>query len=133
MGLRMLILLHAIISCLCLKAGPCFYGHFHPYIFQHFTEMVYSCSLVFTVCSNMCINIRFSGRVPCIPTSRIASNSQCLLHPIYLVQVLPTEYNSGSSCPQQLAVKQTQSSNVVYPKLTYHIRSNINVFHKRIS
>ena len=42
LGLRVL-LLHAIIPCLCLHAAPCFcdFWHYHPYILQHFLFHLY--------------------------------------------------------------------------------------------
>ena len=59
----MLLLLHAIISCLCLHAAPCFYAfwYFNPYILQHFTE---NCLMSTTVGSVACNSKETDTREP---------------------------------------------------------------------
>ena len=81
----------------------------YPSLHPHFSENVFTLvSLVLTLCSNTCIK-RAEFCLPCIPISRIASVTRP-------VQVLRTEYNSGSSCLQQLVIQRNShkvlSSNV---------------------
>ena len=106
MGFHILSLLHAIIPCLCPHDAPCFYAfwHFHFYILQHLSENVFVLfHWFYCACTNMCINIQFSCRA--LHTYKQDSYCQRLL-PSCLVQVLPTEYNRGSSCLQQLVVQR---------------------------
>ena len=66
----------------------------------HFSEKVFTLvSLVFTVCKHTGFRAEFY--LPCIPM-RIASKTPISC----LVRILLTEYNSGSSCLEQLVVQR---------------------------